>query len=310
MKNRIIIGVDGGGTKTDAWAVGLNGKVLGKGKAGPSNLRNSGIENSALVVAKAIKSSVSKIKQKEIVSMFIGLAAVEEEYKERKNEIKKELFKHGKMFSEIENKITIGGDQEIAFRSGTDEKEGVVVIAGTGCVARGWKERKTVKSSGWGWLADEGSACWVGQQLYQKILKEMDGRDKRSSLVEFSAKRVGFKNAEELNKKVYQNHPSKTLSQLSLAADLAAEKGNKEAIKIFQKSGEELAFSALTVIKRLSFKKNFPLVLVGGMFKSRILINTFKKQIKNNNLKAKILISSNPPVYGAIKIAKEKYEKS
>jgi len=308
-QNYIIVGVDGGGTKTDAWAVGLDGRLLGKGRSGPSNLRNSGIKDSALAVAEAIKKSTSGLKRKKILSAFIGLAAIEEEYKGKENGIKKEILKYSKALSDA-GKVIIGSDQEAAFRSGTDEKEGVIVIAGTGCVARGWKKGKVIKSSGWGWLADEGSACWAGQQLYQKVLREIDGREPKTTLYEIASREIRFKNAEELNRKVYGVQPVAALSRLSLAADLAARMGDKEAGKIFEKAGEELSLAALTVIKKLRFGKEFPLILVGGMFKSSILTETFKRKIKKNSPRAKIIIPSDPPVYGAVKMAREKYGKS
>ncbi len=48
-----------------------------------------------------------------------------------------------------------------------------------------------------------------------------------------------------------------------------------------KQAGEELALAVKIVIKELGFqKREFPLVLVGGMFKSPIVLKIVKKQVK------------------------------
>ena len=87
----VVIGVEGGGTKTIAALATLEGKILKLAKTGPSSPRNIGIkkatDNIALVIKKVLK------RDKKIISTFIGLPAVAEEFKVKKKEIKKELFK-------------------------------------------------------------------------------------------------------------------------------------------------------------------------------------------------------------------------
>jgi N-acetylglucosamine kinase-like BadF-type ATPase len=297
MKNEkgFFLGVDGGGTKTESWLADYQGRIINKKRAGSSSLRNVGFQKSLATIVQTIKESLGK--RKNIESVFIGLAAVEEEYKKEKPRIEREILKK---FPFLRDRIFIGSDQEAAFRSGTDQKKGVVVIAGTGCVARGWNNSKDIKASGWGWLADEGSASWVGLQAYQAILKSLDNRGEKTLLAK------NFKKVEDLNKKAY-NDPL-ILTQLSLMVDSSALQGDKQAQKILVKAGQELALSALTVIKKLNFKKEFPLVKVGGMFNSEILRTTFEKEIEKNNTRALIITPLNPPVYGALRLAFEKHE--
>jgi N-acetylglucosamine kinase-like BadF-type ATPase len=42
MSPSLILGVDGGGTSTTAWLADCDGKVLGRGVAGPSNIKAIG----------------------------------------------------------------------------------------------------------------------------------------------------------------------------------------------------------------------------------------------------------------------------
>ena len=172
-KQQFVIGVDGGGTKITAALADLSCQILKISKGGPASPRNLGIRGAIDNVAKTIKEL--SLKERQIASVFVGLPGLEEEFKNKKEEIKKEVLKHKKISKIFKGKIIIGSDQLVAFKSGTDEEDGVILISGTGCVARGWKGAKEAKASGWGWLADEGSAFWAGQKVYQEIIKSLDG---------------------------------------------------------------------------------------------------------------------------------------
>jgi len=130
------------------------------------------------VAAKNIAQGISRIiKRREearVVSVFIGRPALEEEYKNKKTVILKEIKKQ--IPAIFKSKVALGSDQTVAFRSGATGTDGIVAISGTGCAVHGWNAGKTAKVNGWGWLADEGSAFWIGQKTFQAILKSYDGR--------------------------------------------------------------------------------------------------------------------------------------
>jgi len=299
-----VIGVDGGGTKTIAALANLAGKILKLAKAGPANLRNVGVEKAAQNIALAIKKVL--LKKGKILSTFIGLAAVEEEYKSKIRKIKKEISKEKGISKISKAKIEIGSDQIIAFRTGTDEKEGVVLISGTGCVARGWKGKKEAKVSGWGYLNDEGSGFWAGQKGFQVILKELDGRGPKTKITKLIFKEWKLKNKEDLLKKVYSKNSILRTSSISRIVDKASKMGDKIATSIMKEVGKELAQSAISVIKKLNFKnQRFPLVLVGQMFKSKTVLSTVKKEIKKVVPKVRFLKPKVEPVIGAVKLAIE-----
>src|SRR4030042_1320438 len=212
IKKQYVIGVDGGGTKTEAVLADLNGKILSNKKISP---------------------------------------------------IKK-------------GKIIIGSDQKVAFRSGTDKKDGIVLISGTGCVCHGWRGDEDVKSSGWGWLSDEGSGFWVGQKGFQAFYKELDGRGRTTLITKLIFKELKLKSKDDLLKITYSKDSIRQTSLISKIVDEAANKGDKTAKSIMEEAGRELSLSAITVIKKLNFQnQKFPIVLVGGMFDSKIASKTF-----------------------------------
>lgn len=295
---KYVIGVDGGGTKTITALANLDENILKMVKTGSSSPRNVGIDKAVENIVKGI----NKFLNKDIVFIFIGLPAVEEEYKGKIKDIENKIIKR------IKEKISlkVGSDQLVAFCSGTDEKSGVIAIAGTGSSAHGWRGGRESKVSGWGWLADEGSAIWVGREVFQAVLKDIDNRGCKTILTKLVLEELKVSTPEKLVEKIYQDDFLQILSSLSVVADLAGKQGDKTARLILRQAGEEIALSVETVIKNLGFrKKNFPLVLVGSMFKSDNFRKSFELYIRQSTSKAKLIYPLDPPVLGAIKLAIE-----
>jgi len=308
QNNNYVIGVDGGGTKTSVALANLNGKILKIVKSSPSNLRNVGIKKAIESVGKGIAEILPKNKKIRISSTFIGLPAVEEEFRFKTKEIKKEFFKQKKIAKIFKGKIVIGSDQIVAFKSGTDESDGIVLIAGTGCVVHGWKGKKEYKTSGWGWLADEGAAFWIGQKVLQVVLKDLDGRGPKTLLKNFVFRKLKIKKRKAffLNQKIYSPDFIEAVSSLSFICNTAAEKGDKTAKNILAEAGKELALSVKIVVKKLNFSEvKFPLVLIGSVLKSKIVLETVKKEIEKIAPKTEFIIPKQEAVVGAVKLAIE-----
>jgi glucosamine kinase len=308
-KNYYVVGVDAGGTETVAALANLKGEILKIGKAGPANPRNVGIKETGKNIALAIRQVLKK--NKRILAICIGLPAFSEEYQDREEEIKETIIQSKKISSNLKAKIFLQSDQVVAFRAAVKQKNGILLIAGTGCVARGWRGEEEIKVGGWGWLADEGSAFWAGKETFRAILKNLDGRGEKTFLTEIIFKQFDFKNTKDLLKKVYSQNFTQIIPRFSILCDLAAKKRDRVAKKIFIQAARELVLTAKTVIKRLGFQKEeFPLVLVGGMFKSKLILNFFKKEIKKFAKKTKFIYLKRKPVKGAIRLAIEKINAS
>ncbi len=298
-----IIGVDGGGTKTIGVLADSHGKILRKIKIGSSNPKKIGLEK-ALFNLKKLISKISQGKEKKIKLAYLGLAGGLERDKEKKEEIERKLQRF------FDFKIVVEGDQKIAFVSGTEEKEGVVLIGGTGSIAMGWKGKKREISGGWDWLVgDQGSAFWTGRRALEEAIKSFDQRAKESQLKKLIFEKLKIKGGKDLYKKIYTGDFVTKIASLSKIVDLAAKRRDNKAKKILEEASKELAQMALAVIRKLKFKKNFPLVLVGGIFKSEIVLKGVKKEIKKHCPKAKFIIPTKEPVFGAVRLALEEIKK-
>ncbi len=181
-----------------------------------------------------------------------------------------------------------------------------MLISGAGSVCHGWRKNREVKVSGWGWLNDEGSGFWGGQRAFQAIFRELDGRGKKTLLTKLTFRRLKVKTKEDLLSKIYSENPTKIIPLLSIYCDTVAKKGDRVAKKIMLEAGEELSLAAKTVIKKLNFQKSrFPLVMVGGMFKSKLVLDTVKKEVRKVAPKVIFKRPKQKPVIGAVKLAIE-----
>ena len=299
-KSSLFIGVDGGGTKTVGVLADEKGKILRKIKVGPSNPNKIGFEKAILNLRKLI-SKLSKGKENKIKVAFLGLAGGLERNKEKREKIQKELQKFFKF------KILVDGDQKIAFFAGTNEKDGVVVIAGTGAIAMGWKREKEAIAGGWDWLiGDQGSGFWVGRKVLEEIAKSIDGRGEKIKIKKVVFKKFKIKKEKDVYEKFYCEDFVEKVASISKIVDWLSRKGDKFSKKILLEAARELFKMAISVIKKLNFKKEkFPLVLVGGMFKSKIFCQEFKRLIKKVAPRAKFIFLKREPVIGAVKLALE-----
>jgi len=303
MNNKnYLIGIDGGGTKTITALATEKGKVLKIAKTGPSSPRNIKIETAVSNIEKGIKRV---FKKGNIKSVFIGLAAIEEQ-PDLRIKIKKEIKKRKWLFSILKGKFEIGSDQITAFRSATLKKDGILIISGTGCVVHGWKGSKEHKTSGWGYFADEGSAFWAGQKAFQSALKDLDKRGSKTEITKMIFRKLKVKNIEQFLNKVYSKDSNEIVPLFSILVDKASKKGDKISKQIMNQAAGELILAAKTVIKELKFEnKKFPLVLSGSMFKSEIILGKVKKEIKKIAPKVEFIRPKKEPVIGAVSLAKE-----
>ncbi len=298
-----VIGVDGGGTKTAAALADANGKILSRAVSGGSSVRNFGIKLAAENVAKAIYDLIKRKKNIKIISTFIGLPTIEEEFKNKETEIVAEIKKHKKIKKIFKGKVIVASDQLVAFNAGANGKDGIVAICGTGTATHGWNGRKEVLVNNQGWVS-KGSARWIGRKVTGAIVEEIDGRGKKTLLTDLAFIKYKLKDINKLLKFVYQDSKS-DLPKLAVLCDEAANRGDKAAQEILIAAGREIAKAVVVAAKKLDFDGQAPLVLAGGVYKSRWMADSAMNEIEKYCPRKFDFVVVADPVIGAIKLALE-----
>lgn len=188
----LVVGVDAGGTTTRALVTTLTGERLGEARSGGANPNTHGPEVAAERLTEAIGSALDRAgpgARDAVAASVVGLAGysglrdVSVRARLDKALAKAGLNPTGEEFS---------GDDTVAFASGTSERDGTILIAGTGAIATRIEARTRGRSAdGMGWLiGDEGSAFWIGHQAARETARQLSRGGELSPLARTVAKRV------------------------------------------------------------------------------------------------------------------------
>lgn len=300
------LGIDGGGTKTEA-LLGV-GKKVAWGKAGPSNPHAVGGTVAAKNVRAAILEAEKILGRHRPYKTTIGLAGMDTP--------QDVAAMHRALAKELRGMVAPGwkvvNDIVIALRSGTAAKHAAVIISGTGSNAYARGPKGTVRAGGRGHrLADEGSGFAQGIAALHAVTKAADGRGPKTFLTAYVLKHFGIRNVDALVRIVYEPHFGKPeIAALAPYVQFAAQRGDVAAKKILLDAAGELALLATTVVRKSGLqKKSFELVTVGGIFKCPIVLPThFRAAVKKVAPKVQFVHPKLRPALGAWLMAGGKYE--
>ena len=128
----LLLGVDGGGTSTEAWLAEPGGKVLGQGRAGPSNAKAVGFQSSRQALDLAIQAAfhAGGLTPRPADIACLGLAGFD-----RPDDRK--LLAGWASEAGWARRTVLANDGNLVVAAGTPEGWGIGVIAGTGSIAVG-----------------------------------------------------------------------------------------------------------------------------------------------------------------------------
>ncbi|MGL5614642.1 MAG: N-acetylglucosamine kinase [Sarcina sp.] len=269
---KYIIGVDGGGTKTEAVAYSLNGEVLEKSLTGFGNLING--EQEALTnIITSIKNLTDKIGIDELEGLYLGIAGCESgDNKEKiKNKIRETLNKEAVVIN----------DGELALKAMLKGEDGILTIAGTGSISFGIKDGKSAKAGGWGHLlGDEGSGYKISIEAIKNMLNEEDNSLEKSKLTLKIMEKLNIKTVDEVIGFVYPATKDE-VAILAPVVSMLAEEGDSLSISILEAEAISLAKTTGNVYRKLSFDK-CSIGLVGGVVrKSKVFRSKFEETLRN-----------------------------
>ncbi|MCW4049842.1 MAG: hypothetical protein NWE89_08910 [Candidatus Bathyarchaeota archaeon] len=275
LPDEYVLGVDGGGTWTRSIIMRLDGTVLGKGSAGPSNPLTIGMDAALENITQAVDEAKSEADVKSFKASRLGLAGgARSVLGDRMVERLPENYGDTGIIS----------DTESALAGSTGCRPGVVVIAGTGSNVYGKNAQgEEAKAGGWGWrLGDEGSGYTIGKNAIIAALEYHDGRGPYTTLKESILRYLEIKDIEEIIDWTYDSgrEPRHFASLVPLVKE-AEKSGDKVAAKIMMEVGAQLGGIAQVVVRRLGLTGAFPVAYVGGVFKQPLSYNVaFEEKVR------------------------------
>lgn len=294
---KYVIGVDGGGTKTEASAYDSNGKVMITTIKGFANLLNNK-EIALNNIVNSIKEIVDKFGKSELSGVYLGIAGAEvgENAKIISDNIKREL----KIDSVVMN------DAEMALKAMLKGKDGILTIAGTGSVAFGIHNNVTSRCGGWGnLLGDEGSGYCIAIDAIKRMIFEEEYSISQSELTKNIMRNLKINSVSEITNFVYSSTKDEIASLTPIVADLS-EAGDEVARKILISEGMKIAKTVENLYKKLQFE-SCSIALAGSVLrKVKVLSKTFEDYLRANIVVEEIINEEISPTIGAYYINKIK----
>lgn len=290
----LFVGIDGGGTKTDAVICDEYGKVLGRVKGGPSSPTSlkpeQAIENIRQVMA-ALMAPFGGIKG-HIDSLFAGLSGGG-------------VGNNSEVMHEALEKMLPGcamlrnyNDAVNALRSVIPEGDAVSVISGTGSSVFACIDDYMQQIGGWGYLlGDEGSGFDLGRRALMCALKDIDGRGPATSLTEACASKLGM----PVNKAIPAIYAGGRayIADFSRVMCTEGEKGDAVALAEMKQAAKDLAHAIRTGGERLDVKIK-PVATAGSIWKNALYKGMVQEEL---GLDYDLRSTDLPPVFGSCVIA-------
>ncbi len=159
------IGIDGGGSKTHAVLVDHTGKFIAESYAGSANI-NSDLNLAYSSIMHAINELIlpRKINTQE-VNLGIGVAGYSV------------IEKRQSLLNLLNNfkQVKLESDCHIACLAAHGNKDGAIIICGTGIVAYFIQNKKSGQIGGWGFPhGDLGGGAWLGLEACKLVCKAID----------------------------------------------------------------------------------------------------------------------------------------
>jgi glucosamine kinase len=183
--NLLLLGIDGGGTSCRARLCAYSGQVLGEATTGPANLR-LGLEPSFSAVVDAAtqtleQAGLSPAHLPRVVAC-LALAGASEPIHLAAAQGYRHPFR----------KAVVVTDAHAACIGAHGQRDGGVIVVGTGTVGWAVLRGQTHRVGGWGLPAsDEGSGAWLGCEAVRRVLWALDGRCAWTALLRAVAAEFG-----------------------------------------------------------------------------------------------------------------------
>jgi N-acetylglucosamine kinase-like BadF-type ATPase len=301
-RDGLVLGVDGGGSKTLALAGDLHGQVLGRGVAGSSNFNFVGVEATAEALGKAMTAALANAhsEPQAVRAIVIGLAGAIEEADQAPI-----AAWAADRFPDAPTHVV--HDTDLVLADGTPNGWGVAVISGTGAIVHGRNPKgETAYASGWGYLlGNEGSGYAIGHRALVAVVRGHDGRGPSTLLRDLVLAEWSLSRVEDLIRRVYGKGTSVAdIAALAPLVEKAADSGDAVARAIAREAGIELALAVATVISRLRWPGLIPCAQAGGvLLHSRVVESEFWSRLNELHLPLHPITQVTEPAQGALRLA-------
>lgn len=273
---RLIIGVDGGGTKTRATLGELVGAVeslvmptvLGAGEAAASNPLTVGPVIAAHNIMSAVDAAFESadMTRCNVEQACLAIAGCGNRKRQRL------LAKHLQT-SILGDRVIFVSDAEAVWHAGRFAGQGVALIAGTGSIVLGkTADGKECRAGGWGFrIGDGGSGYWIAVEGLRAVAREADGLGPATTLTPAILSRLDLDRTADLVDLIYSDgYGNAEIAALAPIVFDECRNGDSEAKRIVADALAALVDLISIPIRSLGFENDcFDVACAGGILASQ-----------------------------------------
>ena len=179
--SEIVIGVDGGGSRTRVIVGTAEGEVLSTAEGPKSAVTPGEAQRSADVIGDLVTQALGEIALPGAVFprvLYCGVAGTGRD--EERRALHAALDE-----KELAEEVVVDSDGLIAMYDALEDRAGILLVVGTGSIAYGRSPAgEIVRCGGWGPVfGDEGSGGWIGRKALGIVAASSDGREPPTALL-------------------------------------------------------------------------------------------------------------------------------
>ncbi|MFL5576451.1 MAG: BadF/BadG/BcrA/BcrD ATPase family protein [Gemmatimonadaceae bacterium] len=272
----IVVGVDGGGSKTHVIVADETGAEITSVEGAGSAVRPGEVERSADVIAALVKDALASANMTHVVPkvLCVGVAGGGQE-------TQRQALWHALASRELAEDVVVHADATIAMDDAFSDGAGILLISGTGSVAFGRSPAGVVaRCGGWGPnIGDEGSGAWIGRRALSVATAASDGREPETALTGAVLTAAQVDDVAGLIPWAAAATPA-VLASLAPAVVSVAESGDLRANAILSIAVEELVLHVRALARQLFVDERaaIPVALAGGLLRPR---TTLRKRVEH-----------------------------
>jgi N-acetylglucosamine kinase-like BadF-type ATPase len=269
----LLIGVDGGATKTIAATFNPDTGQASVAESGPSNPEAIGLDAAAKSINAAIMTALSahldylqdgqrQAPETAISAAVLGIAGI------NTHEEGKRLLTR---VPSLESKLAMAvNDVVAAWASGLLASPGIAAISGTGSNTFGVNSHgQAWRCGGWGHiLGDEGSGYLIALHGIQHAVAWRDGRGEWTSMIPRLLDFYELSTIEDIMPTVYRPFDKARIAAFAEQVAEAAADGDAPAISIFRQAATDLARQIEVIHTTLQFDGPADVTLIGSTFRA------------------------------------------
>jgi N-acetylmuramic acid 6-phosphate etherase len=263
-RGALLIGIDGGGTKTIALLADENQSILGRGAAGASNYHAAGFDAAISAIESAVAGALQDAgypADQPLAAVTLGMAGVD-----RPEDRARFQGWIAKRFPGAQ--VLQVSDAHLVLAAGAGSDPGLAIISGTGSIAYAQDGRgNTARAGGWGYLlGDEGSGYWIGLAALKAITRAWDGLTPETALTRCILDDLGLSSPPDLVRYTYDPKTSRgEIAYLYVVVDDCARSGDLTAQAILTQAAHSLAGFAAAAARKLHLAGPLPCAMAGGV---------------------------------------------